>query len=99
MPMMRFAPRLTGYFSIRVKTLIKIGTTNINDITNNNPGVVTIGPVFASIAFSESGSDKRYVSPLRLANIPAIHSAARVILTSNVMPVVFLLAFIFLLHD
>ena len=99
MPKMRFAPRLTGYFNVRVKTLIKIGTTNMIDIIKYSPGVATIGPAFASKAFSASGSDKRYVSPLRLANIPAIHSAARVILTSNMMPVVFLLEFMFLLFD
>ncbi|MDP4183300.1 MAG: hypothetical protein Q8942_19695 [Bacillota bacterium] len=36
MPMIRFAQRITGYFNARVKTLIKIGTMKIIDITSNN---------------------------------------------------------------
>ena len=47
MPTMRFAKRLKEYFNIRVKTLIKIGTTNIIDITNSNPGVIFIDEALA----------------------------------------------------
>jgi len=97
MPRMRFAQRLTGYFNVRVKTLIRIGTTNMIDMTNNNSGVALIGAVFAREAFSATGSDKRYVSPFKLLNIPATHSTARIILTSNIIPAVFLFEFIFYL--
>src|SRR3990170_7174962 len=83
MPMMRFAQRLTGDFNVKVKTLIKIEPTNINDATNNNSGVVTTDPVFSRVDFSTIGSFKRYVSPFKLLNIPATHSTARIILTSN----------------
>src|SRR3990170_8457810 len=94
MPMMRFAQRLTGDFNVKVKTLIKIEPTNINDATNNNSGVVTTDPVFSRVDFSTIGSFKRYVSPFKLLNIPATHSTARIILTSNVIPTVFLFEFI-----
>jgi hypothetical protein len=87
MPVMRFTQRLTGYFNVSVKTLIKTGTTNIVDITNNNWGVATIGPLFAREVFNTTGSLKRYVSPFRLLNIPVAHSTARVILTSSRFPV------------
>jgi hypothetical protein len=66
MPMIRFAQRLTEYFNVKLKILIKTGATNIIDITNNNPGVTTIGPVFASKASHSTGSCKRYVSPFKL---------------------------------
>jgi hypothetical protein len=80
--MMRFAQRLTGDFNVRVKTLIKIEPTNINAATDNNSGVITKDPVFASEDF-KTGSFKRYVSPFKLLNIPATHSTARIILTSS----------------
>ena len=40
MPTMRFAKLLKGYFNIKVKTLIRIGTKNMIDIPNNNSGVI-----------------------------------------------------------
>jgi hypothetical protein len=83
MPMMRFTQRLTGDFNVRVKTLIKIIPTNINDITKYNSGVTTIGPVLAINDFNATGSLKRYVSPFKLLNIPATHNTARIILTSS----------------
>src|SRR5512136_1648444 len=95
MPMIRFAQRLTEDFNIRVKALISMGTTNIIDIVNNNPGVVTIDPVFSSIDFSVIGSLKRYVSPFKELNTSAIHSAARTILTSSRFLAVSLFVFIF----
>jgi hypothetical protein len=93
--MMRFAQRLTGDFNVRVKKLIKIGTTNIVDMTNNNPEVTTTGPVFASKAINATGSCKRYVSPFKLLSIPAIHSTARINLTSSRFLAVALFVFIF----
>ena len=95
MPMMRFAQRLTEGFSIRVKVLIKIEPTNINDITNNNSGVALIDPVFSSKDFSATESLKRYVSPFKELNTSATHSTARIILTSSGFLAVSLFVFIF----
>jgi hypothetical protein len=96
MPTMRFAQRLTEGFNVRVKTLIKIEPTNSNNITNNNSGVATIGPVFASEDFSTTGSLKRYASPFKRLNIPATHNTARMILTSSRFLTVSLLAIMFI---
>ena len=93
--MMRFAQRLTEGFSIRVKVLIKIEPTNINDITNNNSGVALIDPVFSSKDFSATESLKRYVSPFKELNTSATHSTARIILTSSGFLAVSLFVFIF----
>ncbi len=81
--MMRFAQRLTERLNVRVKTLIRIGTTNTSDIPNSNSGVTAIGAVFASDAFKVAGSCRRYVSPFKLLNIPAAHNTARMMLTSG----------------
>jgi hypothetical protein len=64
-------------------------------ITNNNSGATTIGAVFASKDFSATESDKLYVSPFRLLNLPATYNTARIILTSIMIPAVILFEFIF----
>jgi len=42
MPMVRFAQRIAGYFNVRVRKLIEIGTINIIDITNNDSTAKTL---------------------------------------------------------
>ena len=95
MPMVRFAQRIAGYFNVRVRKLIKIGTTNIIDITNNNSLDTTISPVSATIDCSATGSCRRVESPCKPLNIRAAHNAERIILTSNVILAVSLFEFIF----
>ena len=69
---------------------MKIGTTNIIDITNNNSLDITISPVSAIIDCSATGSCKRVESPCKPLNIRAAHNAERIILTSIRLLAVFL---------
>jgi hypothetical protein len=81
MPIARFAQRIAGYFNVRVRKLIKIGTTNNIDITNNNSLVIGGSVVPAIISSSDPGPKKFTTSPCKPLNIRAAHNAERIILT------------------
>ncbi len=83
--MVRFAQRTAGYFNVRDRKLIKIGTTNIIDITNNNSLVTGTSVVPAIISSSTTGSCKRVVSPCKPLSIRAAHNAERIILTFTII--------------